>query len=85
MKDASGRINVVAPRKAANIQLSDPDFPKSPDVFTDCDWENTIVHELIHIHFDPFLPEDSDSLEYEMAEMAIDQLAKAFVALKRGK
>ena len=46
------------------------------------DHEEVLVHELLHLHFAPFAAENN-TLENTTQEQAIDQLARALVALDR--
>lgn len=49
------------------------------------DWELTLVHELIHVHFHDCLPPDwtHDRLLNRAVERAIDALAKALITSVR--
>lgn len=49
------------------------------------DMERSLVHELLHCHFDPLKPdwESEGGLLYEMWEQVIEDLAEIFVALAR--
>ena len=64
------------------IRILDPvDYPESK--FKQ-DMEVTLVHELLHLVFAPFEPdEDSKELEQKFMERAICQLSGALVKLKR--
>lgn len=46
------------------------------------DMEATLVHELLHIHFDPFAPK-TGTMEYTLWERAIEVLARVLVGLDR--
>ena len=70
-----GEVAFVLERKYAQISLLSPQA-------TDEDIEDTLVHELIHIHLAPFWPEE-DAQKVVLAEQAVDSLARAFVALRR--
>lgn len=76
MNGALGRININLMRKCAAIELDH----KAPSY--ECD-EHVLVHELLHCHFQPFSPTNDDSLEYEMWEQCVDQMATCFVSLAR--
>lgn len=62
-------------RKMASIRLMNPiDYPEGAMI--PMDMENTLVHELLHLHFAPFFSEDK-SIEQEQAINAItDGLVK---------
>ena len=47
------------------------------------DMEKTLVHELLHIIYADFEPEDSDSLQYILWHRSIDSMARVLVSLKR--
>lgn len=76
MIDAVANANVCLTRKSCFIRLAKD---SSHDYIPQND-EHSLVHELLHIHFEPFHPE-RDTLMYELWEMAVDQLAVAFVSL----
>ena len=47
------------------------------------DMERCLVHELLHLHFEPFEPKDKKSLEHDLMERTIETLAGTLVALRR--
>lgn len=49
------------------------------------DVELTLVHELVHIHFDKVMDPDAEEHEEVMQEQAIQFVAEALVALSRGE
>jgi hypothetical protein len=79
---AEGENGVTLVRKSAWITIRDTIDSRYAKTWPP-DPERTLVHELIHCHFDPFLPKDRESLEYKMAEQAIDVLATAFIEQDR--
>jgi len=81
--DVLGQCEWTLPTKQARIRILDPvDHP--PDLKWPQDMEQTLVHELLHLHFAPFNKFEADSLEYVTMEQAIDLIAGALVRLKRG-
>lgn len=75
-----GECDISLRNKEALIRLLDPiDYP-------DGDWaqdhEQTLVHELLHLHMAPFDPAPN-TLAQDMQEQAIESIAKALVSLKR--
>src|SRR4051812_49909101 len=63
-------------RKLATIRISDPEgLPRDGD--GDRDMEADLVHELLHLHFDPFAPSDWTSPQGVAMEQAIDLIAGA--------
>lgn len=47
------------------------------------DIEEDIAHELLHLHCEPFVPENQESPEYEAIEQAVGVLANCIVRLGR--
>ena len=88
--DDLGRVWISNSKRDAVIDLLHPDdyagrelVCANPVVF---DWELTLVHELLHIHFCDILSGDWDcekSLEHRAAERMIDALANALIGLRR--
>lgn len=54
------------------------------DYAEEYDMEHALVHELLHIYFDPFFDNDEKKLEHVAQEQAIDVLASTLVRLNRG-
>lgn len=79
-KWCSGEISYSIESGKAVIKLLDPvdypdkDFPQ--------DMEATLVHELLHLKFAAFTPQD-DTLEHRLFEQAVESMANLLVALKR--
>jgi hypothetical protein len=46
------------------------------------DQEEVLVHELLHIHMEPFFPKGTHALNFA-GEQAIESIAKALVSLRR--
>jgi hypothetical protein len=84
MNGNEGLCAVTFSRRMAFISIEDPN-----DSSTAKEWgtdpEHVVVHELLHCYFHPFFPEDRDSVEYDLAEQAVDGIAGAFIALDRAK
>lgn len=79
--EAIGRCEMMDTYKEATISVVPPeDFPEDWDDYRD--WEHTLVHELLEIHFGRFKPKSGKS-EHEDAEIAINLIAAALVALER--
>ena len=78
----SGEISYSIESGKAVIKLLDPvdypdeDFPQ--------DMEVTLVHELLHLKFAAFTPQD-DTLEHRLFEQTVESMANLLVALKREK
>lgn len=82
-----GSCSCFAPTKEAVVRVSDElgkpvgghirrAWPSDP--------EEVLVHELLHIHIDGFMPKSEDKAEYAAAEVAINMIASALVDTKRG-
>ena len=78
----SGEISYSIESGKAVIKLLDPvdypdeDFPQ--------DMEVTLVHELLHLKFAAFTPQD-DTLEHRLFEQTVESMAHLLFALKREK
>lgn len=83
-EDTDGQSAFTLTKRWAHIVICDPD-DKHPDSPWSPDPEQVVVHELLHCHFEPFFPEDRESMEYKSAEQAVDALAWAFVELDRAR
>ena len=75
--------------KTAVIKLIKPEAfnPTSPfsQAFPEnLDEETTLVHEMLHIHFDGLFIEDDHEVREEREEQAIEFVAEALVRLNRG-
>ena len=71
-------------RKAESIiRILDPvDYPENTRF--PLDMEQVLVHELLHLLFAPFEPNDK-TLQHDFMEQTIDRLAKVLVDMKRGQ
>ena len=75
-----GECEWVLKRKEATIVLVDPiDYPLE---LVDQDMEETLVHELLHLHFVILQPKDGTA-EDTALEQAIVCISEALVKLKR--
>jgi hypothetical protein len=81
--DVAGSCNWTLTKREASLRILDPiDYPD--DVVVDQDVERTVVHELLHLHFAPFMEDyKPDDLEHIAKEQAIETIAKTLVNLKR--
>ncbi len=84
MKDKSqGQCQWTITSKLASIFILDHlDYP--PDSMLEQDMEQTLVHELIHLHFAPF-DDESDTPKEVAIEQAVDCIAYGLVQLHREK
>ena len=79
--DNQGEITFNKVECQAIIHILDPfDWVDTP--FKQ-DMEKTLVHELLHIIYADFEPEDPNSLQYTLWHRSIDSMARALVSLKR--
>lgn len=80
-EDNQGEITFNNVECQAIIRILDPiDWVDTP---FNQDMEKTLVHELLHIIYADFEPEDSNSLQYTLWHRSIDSTARALVSLKR--
>lgn len=81
--NSQGHCNWVIQKKMATILILDPlDYPE--DTMHPQDMEQTLVHELLHLHFAPF-DDESDTPKEVAIEQAIDCIAYGMVQLHREK
>ena len=78
--DREGECFINLPKGEALIRLLDPKIPY--DFTFQYDVEKVLVHELLHLSFAPFEPED-DSLRHDLWEQTIERMAKTLVAFQR--
>lgn len=82
--EAQAECNWTLKKKTALIRILDPtDYPEN--IMWPQDLEQSLVHELLHLHMAPFDDTKSGSPEEIMMEQATDLIAKALVRLKRQK
>ena|SRR3990167_3747235 len=83
LEKTQGTCSWVIQKKMATILILDPiDYPE--DTIHPQDMEQTLVHELLHLHFAPF--DDETGTPKEIAiEQATDCIAYALVNLHRDK
>lgn len=66
-------------RKIASIRILDPiDYPEGAMI--PMDMEDTLVHELLHLHFAPFFNEEKSTEQ----EQAINSITNGLISLARG-
>jgi hypothetical protein len=81
--NAQGHCSWVIQKKMATILILDPlDYPD--DTMHPQDMEQTLVHELLHLHFAPF-DDETDTPKEIAIEQAIDCIAFSLVNLYREK
>lgn len=68
-------------KSAAIRVVSEADHDLS--VIKGYDMEQLIVHELLHLHFAPFMPDSDEGLMHAVKEQAIDLISEALVNAKR--
>jgi hypothetical protein len=74
MDDAQACVNTVFQKKSALISLREP-RDLEPEEFSLDTLDTLIVHELLHLHIEPFEPKEKDGLEWKLMEQAINALA----------
>ena len=83
-KGSWGECEWNAVRRTARISILDP-ADADPNGILPYDPEETLVHELLHLHAASFAGHiERDSYQYHLMEHAIDSIAAALISLKRG-
>lgn len=82
-EDCAGSINWVLPNKQAIISILDSvDYPDNTTGVQDM--ENTLVHELLHLHLAPIAEDSRENEHYTLfEEWAINSIADALIDLER--
>jgi hypothetical protein len=79
--DYAGQVRWILPIKQALISLVDP-IDQPDNCIKEYDMEDSLVHELLHLHFAP-LGTEHGTPEKIAEEQAINAISKALVKLKR--
>lgn len=80
-QNRDGESMITLPTETCYIRILNPVYYTG--CVNDMDEEEVLVHEMLHIVFAPFQPENTESLEYTLWEQAVDRLARTLVALDR--
>lgn len=80
----AGIVEYYPPLKKAYIKISDPKTLVEDEIFP-FGLEHTIVHELLHLHAEPFDTFEEGTHEYKALEVMINKTAKALVQMKEEK
>ncbi len=82
-ENCAGSINWTLPNKMATISILDSiDYPE--DTMEVQDMENTLVHELLHIHLAPISEDAHENEHYSLfEEWAICSITSALIELER--
>ena len=81
-KDYAGDCGVSLGNKTAHIRIMDQ-IDLAGNEWFPFDQEEVLVHELLHIHMEPFFPKDGHALNF-MGEQVIESIAKCLVSIRRG-
>ena len=85
--NAVGETMMYPERKEAQVKLLHPeDIPGVEEHFLNDearDYDITLVHELLHLHFQPLGITDESKAEGVAQEVAINQISRALVRLRR--
>lgn len=76
---ADGECCYTESTKVANIRIMCEDALND-----DADWEQILVHELLHCKFSLIYPSNDDSVKGRVMHQLIDDMSKALVSAKRG-
>ena len=79
IKGVDGEITYSLPNAEADITILNP-IDYNDSAFPQ-DMEETLVHELLHLHMATFEPADAEKVNSMLWERTIDQLAKVMVHL----
>jgi hypothetical protein len=80
-ENSMGCVHAVLPKKMASIKVLDPiDYDHS--LMVPQDMEDTLVHELLHLHLEPILQGIDDS-KYIEVEQAIESISFGLVTALR--
>ena len=77
-RDDSGNVRWNDKHRIARISILDPVDHEGPEFVGELDHEETLVHELLHLHFAGLDHEDETTFE-----LAINRISEALVKLKR--
>lgn len=80
LPDVAGCTEWTEVKRTAVIQIIDPDY--YGDRILPFDYEETLVHELLHLKT-CLLTDVEDTLQERVGHMLIDDLARTLVAVKR--
>lgn len=80
---SEGTCLINVRHKCASIKVMNDKHRTAVGYSGEADNEDTLVHELLHIHLELMAPDDDGSLDYELFEQTVDVLADCFVKLKR--
>ena len=82
--DQQAGVNWVVKKKTAIIKILDSKdylLDSGPNCLYPQDMEQSLVHELLHLHFAAI--DDYEGLKDIVHEQAIDQIAKSLIKVKR--
>ena len=77
--NADGECRYAEVIKSASIKVMREDM-----MSTGVDWEQVLVHELLHCKFALIYPTNDDSVKGRVMHQLIDDMSKALVSAKRG-
>ena len=81
MSDSEGCTVWEESTKSASIQIADPD--KLDDLVRKFDFEEVLVHELLHLKTTLLSSKESDAIEERVLHILIDDLARALIDARR--
>ena len=82
--NSQGRVYVTLSKKMANILILDP-VDYEPDNMLPQDMENSLVHELLHLHLWPITGDDEEGIYRIAEEQAIESITSGLLhALRNG-
>ena len=80
--DREGECEVNEEHRFVRIWLLHPtDY--APDAIFEQDHERTLVHELLHVHYEAVKPDEDDARGLVAIEQSINAIAEGLVKLRR--
>lgn len=81
LENVAGEISWNREHQQAEIRIMDPS--QRPADMMETDIEETVIHELLHLHACPFDTFEVDSAEYYALELFINRVSQALLKLER--
>lgn len=84
MPDSLANIHPTLEKKAALIKIMDP-IDYDPTFMLPYDMENSLVHELLHLHLWPITGDDEEGKHHTAEEQAIECITSGLLSALRFK
>lgn len=84
LEGCQAEVSWTLENKTATIRMLDPlDYP--PDSNIQQDMEDSLIHELLHLHLAPITGQDVDGVFRIAEEQAIESITSGIIACIRGR